>query len=245
MVRQKNLRAVALGPDHPESRGSCRPARALVHRRPSHARSPLTCSLWISRPVMHRVIPLRFHKGRRVRREVGEVPLQDKGFGLVPNVLQKAVDRLALRRYVHADFGTIRIREAPNSSERGADRLSGAGSPDTKPSGNGRRGAVPELRCRTRFRTRCGTTGAGPARGRRTGAKVSPEEEPRGARSRVRPAKATRGFLASGPGHSGVPFPHDPGKGTPVGTGAGYPRFCLTPPVPSDPWAMPTSSCPI
>jgi hypothetical protein len=72
----------------------------------------------------------------------GEVPLWDKGFGVAPIFFQNPVDRLPLRRYVDADLGTTRIREAPNSSERGADRLSGAGSPDAKPSGTAAGGST-------------------------------------------------------------------------------------------------------
>jgi hypothetical protein len=131
---EKNLRAVTLRPVHPKSW-----AHAVRRRHCPQATSerPIpTDVLFVDKPARHaQGYPTSFPQGRRVRREVGEVPLQDKGFGLVPNILQKAVDRLALRRYVHADLGTTRIREAPNSSERGADRLSGAGSPDTKPSG--------------------------------------------------------------------------------------------------------------
>src|SRR2546425_3107825 len=94
------------------------------------------------------------------------------------------------------DLGTTRIREAPKLFGERSRSTEWSRVTGYQPFGNGRRGAVPELRYRTRFRTGCGTTGTGPARGRRTGAKVSPNEEPRGARS-WKQRRVTRGLLAS------------------------------------------------
>jgi hypothetical protein len=131
---EKNFRAATPRPVHPRSW-----AHAVRPRHCPQAAFELPIStdvLFVDKSARHaQGYPTSFPQGRRVRSEVGEVPLQDKGFGLVANILKKLVDRLSLRRYVHADLGTTRIREAPNSSERGADRLSGAGSPDPKPSG--------------------------------------------------------------------------------------------------------------
>jgi hypothetical protein len=149
---------------------------------------------FVDKPARHaQGYPTSFPQGPSSSKRSGRSSVTGQGFGSVPNILQKAVDRLSLRRYVHADLGTTRIREAPNSSERGADRLSGAGSPDTEPSGT--------------------------VAGGSTGAAVpgSFSDELRGHRSRSRKGQANRGEgepergaprsteLETAKGYSGLP----------------------------------------
>src|SRR5687767_4240851 len=98
----------------------------------------------------------------------GEVSLRHKGFWIIRNFLEYPIDRLSLRRYIVADLGNTDPKGANLLGEKHRSiewsRVTG-----TRPSGMVP-GAVPEPRCR-------------PRKGQASGAKVSPNEEPRGAQS--------------------------------------------------------------